>query len=57
MKIKFICGDKHVAKHFPPKPATKDRPDWYNKLPGFLGEPLSSPPTLKKCMPVYDHMT
>ena len=57
MKIKFICGDRHVAKHFPVKPASKERPDWYNKLPGFLGEPLHSPPTIKKCMPIYDHMT
>ena len=57
MKIKFICGDRHVAKHFPPVPASKARPDWYNKLPGFLGQPLQSPPTIKKCMPVYDHIT
>ena len=57
MNIKFICGDRYVAKHFPVKPASKDRPEWYNKLPGFLGEPLHSPPTIKKCMPIYDHMT
>ncbi len=57
MKIKFICGDRHVAKHFPPIPASKSRPDWYNNLPGFLGKPLSSPPTIKKCMPIYDHIT
>ena len=57
MEIKFICGDRHVAKHFPPKPASKERPDWYNKMPGWLGDAQSSPPTLKKCMPVYDHMT
>ena len=57
MKIKFICGDKHVAKHFPPTPASKERPKWYNDMPGWLGEPNTSPPTIKKCMPVYDMMT
>tara|TARA_X000000368_G_C23056752_1_gene724268 strand:+ start:2055 stop:2768 length:714 start_codon:yes stop_codon:yes gene_type:complete len=57
MKIKFICGDRHVAKHFPPVPASKERPDWYNKLGGWLGEPMTSPPTVKKCMPIYDHIT
>ena len=57
MEIKFICGDRHVAKHFPPKPASKERPDWYNKMSGWLGEAQASPPTIKKCMPVYDHMT
>ena len=56
-KIKFICGDRHVAKHSPPIPTAKARPDWYNALPGFIGEPLQSPPTIKKCMPVYDHLT
>ena len=49
MKIKFICGDRHVAKHYPPVPTAKARPDWYNRVPGFLGEPLQSPPTVKKC--------
>ena len=57
MKIKFICCDRHVAKHYPPVPTAKARPDWYNKVPGFLGEPLTSPPTVKKCMPIYDHIT
>ncbi|GIS04023.1 MAG: hypothetical protein CM15mP106_4700 [Candidatus Neomarinimicrobiota bacterium] len=33
MKIKFICGDRHVAKHFHQSRKT----DWYNKLSGFQG--------------------
>lgn len=57
MKIKFICGDRHVLKHYPPVPASKARPDWYNKMPGWVAQPHTSPPSIKKCMPVLDHMT
>ena len=52
MEIKFVCGDRHVAKHFPVKLASKERPEWYNKMSGWLGDAQSSPPTLKKCMPL-----
>ena len=56
-KIRFITGDPHVEKYFPPTPMSKARPDWYNKLGGWLGEPHNSWPTIKKCMPVYDYIT
>ena len=57
MKIKFITGDPHVEKYFPPTPMSKARPDWYNNLGGWLGEAHNSWPTIKKCMPVYDLIT
>jgi hypothetical protein len=57
MKIKFICGDRHVLKHFPPVPANKVLPDWYKKIKGWTGEPQLSAPSIKKCMPVYDQMS
>ena len=57
MKIKFICGDAAVHNNYPPKPASKVRPDWYNKTTPWEGQPHNSLPTIKKCMPVYDTIT
>ncbi len=45
-KIKFICGDEAVAKHFPVVPAGKMRPEWYSKLKPWIGEPHQSYPTI-----------
>tara|TARA_B110000305_G_scaffold223842_1_gene268746 strand:- start:98 stop:799 length:702 start_codon:yes stop_codon:yes gene_type:complete len=56
-KIKFICGDAAVKEHYPPLPASKVRPEWYNNINAWVGEPHNSYPTIKKCMPVFDTIT
>lgn len=53
-KIKFICGEPSVAKHYPVIPAGQYKPEWYRKLKPWVGEPHQSYPTIKKCMPVGD---
>lgn len=50
MEIEFICGDKHVLKYFPIKPAKDVLPEWYSKL-------KASEPTIAKCIPVRDMIT
>ena len=53
-KIKFICGEPSVAKHFPIVPASQAKPEWYKKTKAWVGDPHQSYPTIKKCMPVGD---
>lgn len=53
-KIKFICGEPSVAKHYPVVPASQAKPEWYKKTSAWVGEPHQSYPTIKKCMPVGD---
>lgn len=52
------------ADFFPPKPASKNIPDWYKNTPSYAGTDKkeilpgnSTPHTIKKCIPVLDAMT
>jgi hypothetical protein len=49
---------------FPPKPANKNIPDWYKNTESYVGTNkkeiipgITTPHTIKKCMPVLDAMT
>jgi len=48
---------------FPPKPAVKEVPEWYKNTPEYAHDKgkkligLSTPHTIKKCMPVFDAIT
>lgn len=50
MEIEFICGDKHVLRHFPIVPAKDCLPNWYKEL-------KANEPNISKCMPVRDMIT
>jgi len=55
-KIKFICGEPSVAKHYPVIPAVQAKPDWFKNTKAWVGQPHQSYPTIKKCMPVNDYI-
>jgi hypothetical protein len=48
---------------FPPKPAIKEVPEWYKNTSEYLGNQgkkmigMTTPHTIKKCMPVFDAIT
>ena len=52
--IKFICGEPKVAEHYPVVPASRFKPQWYKDTRAWVGDPHTSYPTIKKCMPVGD---
>jgi hypothetical protein len=68
MKIKFVCSDESVAKHFPPLPSSHIIPEWYKKmsLSSIEGkietvEELQKfgtikPKTVRGCIPVKDYI-
>jgi len=50
--------------YFPPKPATKNIPEWYKNTPSYVNDMkkeilpgIATPHTIKKCIPVLDAMT
>lgn len=50
--------------YFPPKPATKNIPEWYKNTPSYANDMkkeilpgVTTPHTIKKCIPVLDAMT
>lgn len=69
MKIEFHCENEAIAKHFPPVPAAQMLPDWYKKMPFYIGgkklndarelmqDRAKQPETIRACMPVKDYIT
>jgi hypothetical protein len=64
MSKEIIFTNIYGLDFFPPKPAVKDVPSWYLKTSEYTSEhgrkilnPLATPHTIKKCVPVFDAIT
>jgi hypothetical protein len=57
--ITFTNFLTEVAVEYSPRPASKFIPDWYKKMPVWIGKKQNpdSTPTIKKCIPVLDAIT
>jgi hypothetical protein len=73
VEVRFIDTNRNIGEEFYPRPAKNNIPDWYKKMPSYGADHsnmsqedkdylltksgLNGPPTVKKCMPVFDSMT
>lgn len=73
VNINFIDVDGNIDEEFYPKPAKNNIPEWYKSMPSYAPDHknmleedrqylltqsgIYGPPTVKKCMPVFDSMT
>ena len=58
--VAFRCEPRDLGVIAPPRPASRDMPDWFKKLPPISTEMLAvnnSGMTIKKCLPFLDAMT
>ena len=73
VNVRFIDTTRNINKAYAPKPAKNNLPEWYKKMPSFAKDlpgvteedrkffldrsGVNGPPTVKKCMPVFDTIT
>ena len=62
-KIKFIISPTSEHTLFPPKPSSKELPNWYKNTPSYIDDQgkkwidQNHPSTIKGCIPVFDALT
>jgi hypothetical protein len=66
MAKEIIFTNKFGVELFPPKPASKEIPDWYKKQEEYMGnnnkkiphpDPNQTSSSIKKCIPIFDCIT